>query len=199
MNFAKHREYLGLRLTFSPCALSSLRRRLAATRVSRRFRSLLPWEQPVPAVRDVHNLRKVSLLLINCRVNNAPPHDMHTFASRSRGAHPPFSLSFLSNRVTSFSFFLPSEPRHPPSAFAYSFLRRGKARCNECATHQDIARNISLPREETLPSVNFNFAPPRTFLLFKIVFQIAWLFLFLSFSANCFHYYCRYLSSLQFC
>jgi len=63
-------------------------------------------------VRDVHNLRKVSLL-INCRVNNAPPHGMHTFA-RVRVARPSFSLSLSlslslpSNRVTRFSFF-PSE------------------------------------------------------------------------------------------
>jgi len=42
---------------------------------ARRFRENTRY----PVLRDVHNLRKVSLL-INCRVNNAPPHGMHTFA-----------------------------------------------------------------------------------------------------------------------
>lgn len=91
---------------------------------------------------------------------------MHTFARARVARTPSYSLSFPSNRVSRFSFFFPSV-REPHGRSAYAFLRRGKARCNECATHQDIARNISLLREETLPSVNFNSASPRTFILLK--------------------------------
>lgn len=78
----------------------------------------------MPAVRDAHNLRKVSLL-INCRVNNAPPHGMHTFASR--GAYPSV-LSFVSLKSCCTLFLFSSERAATALAFAYFFSARGKAR-----------------------------------------------------------------------
>jgi len=81
-------------------------------------------------VRDVHNLRKVSLL-INCRVNNAPPHGMHTFA-RVRVARPSFSLSLSLSLSLSPQIVLHAslffQANRTSFAFTYSLLAREKAR-----------------------------------------------------------------------
>lgn len=54
----------------------------------------------VRVLRDTHNLRSLAAL-INCRVNNAPEHDMHIFSPRLT----PFLFRFSHELLHEFSFF----------------------------------------------------------------------------------------------
>lgn len=110
----------------------------------RLLRSLIPWEIPVRVLRDTHNLR--SLVLINCRVNNTPEHDMHIFCPRLI----PFLFVPLTSCYTN-SFFSRSE------LHSYAFKKKRTA---TIATHIEI----SCFREEK----NFPCSSPTLFALVKL-------------------------------